>query len=197
MDFRAPKTLFFFIVTQQLFCELGVLDAGVQSLVLWRWKVVWFQSSTCRQPAIPSVTNENQVHLFTVGNCEASWCVLVRCLQNKIIKGHNDWMFFPLEKLNHLTENEPKAIFPGLGCGSLWNVMWKELELLFLILWSFGDNFLGFGLLRSPTNLQQPSCLWELGPVRWGWANLWHNTSTQLQNRGPIGSTNWANLVTL
>lgn len=37
--------------------------------------------------------------------------------------------FSHLEKPSHLMKNEPKATFPDLGCGYLWNVMWKELEL--------------------------------------------------------------------
>lgn len=52
-------------------------------------------------------------------------------------------------------KNEPKASFPGLGCGYLWNVMCKELELLFSVLYCFCDNSLGFGLLKSRTDLQQ------------------------------------------
>lgn len=49
-------------------------------------------------------------------------------------------------------KNEPKASFPGLGCGLLWNAMWKQLELLFFVLYCFCGNSLGFGLLKSKTN---------------------------------------------
>lgn len=37
---------------------------------------------------IQSVTNKNQLYLFIVGNCEVSWCELVACHRNKIMKGH-------------------------------------------------------------------------------------------------------------
>lgn len=56
-------------------------------------------------------------------------------------------------------KNEPKGSFPGLGCGYLWNVTCKELELPLSVLYCFCASSPGFGLLRSRADLQQPSSL--------------------------------------
>lgn len=57
---------------------------------------------------------------------------------------------FLLGETEPFNKNEPKASFPGLG-----DVTWKELE-RFFVLYCFCKNSLGFGLLKSRADLQQP-----------------------------------------